>query len=67
VQLKGSSGKAAWSGPCPPRGAPHHYRFTVYALTRPVEIAAGAGPAASIATIEAAASAHGRLVGTFGR
>jgi Raf kinase inhibitor-like YbhB/YbcL family protein len=67
VQLPGSSGRAAWSGPCPPSGPAHHYRFTVYALSRRVEVAAAAKPADSVAAIEAAASARGRLVGTFGR
>jgi Raf kinase inhibitor-like YbhB/YbcL family protein len=27
-----STGKAAYSGPCPPPGKPHHYIFTLYAL-----------------------------------
>jgi Raf kinase inhibitor-like YbhB/YbcL family protein len=67
LQLPGSSGKAAWTGPCPPAGPAHHYRFTVYALARRVQVAAGAKPADSVAAIEAAATARGRLVATFGR
>jgi Raf kinase inhibitor-like YbhB/YbcL family protein len=67
LQLRGSSGRAAWSGPCPPKGPAHHYRFTVYALDRRVELAAGAKPADSLAAIQAAATASGRLVGTFAR
>jgi Raf kinase inhibitor-like YbhB/YbcL family protein len=66
-QLPNSSGKAAWTGPCPPPGPAHHYRFTVYALARRVEVAAGAEPADSVAAIEAAATARGRLVATFAR
>jgi Raf kinase inhibitor-like YbhB/YbcL family protein len=27
-----SAGKAAYHGPCPPPGPPHHYNFTLYAL-----------------------------------
>jgi hypothetical protein len=39
----------------------------VYALGRRVEVAADAEPADSVAAIEAAATARGRLVGTFSR
>jgi Raf kinase inhibitor-like YbhB/YbcL family protein len=67
VQLRNSAGKAAWAGPCPPKGAAHHYRFTVYALSRRVEVAADAKPADTVAAIEQAATARGRLVGTFSR
>jgi len=66
-QLPNSAGKAAWSGPCPPSGPAHHYRFTVYALTRQPEVAGDADPEAAVEAIEAAASARGRLVGTFSR
>jgi hypothetical protein len=66
-QLPNSAGKAAWTGPCPPGGPAHHYRFTVYALHQEPELANDADPAAAVETIEAAATARGRLVGTFGR
>jgi Raf kinase inhibitor-like YbhB/YbcL family protein len=67
AQFPNSAGEAAWAGPCPPGGPEHHYRFTVYALGRRVEIAAGAEPADAVAAIEQAATARGRLVGTFSR
>jgi Raf kinase inhibitor-like YbhB/YbcL family protein len=66
-QGRNSAGKAAYSGPCPPGGPPHHYRFTVYALKSKVEVGNDTTPEAAIATIESAATARGRLVGTFGR
>jgi phosphatidylethanolamine-binding protein (PEBP) family uncharacterized protein len=66
-QLPNSAGKAAYTGPCPPGGAPHHYRFTIYALQHTAEVGADASPDAAIQAIEAAATARGRLVGTFGR
>jgi Raf kinase inhibitor-like YbhB/YbcL family protein len=66
-QLPNSAGSAAWTGPCPPSGPAHHYRFTVYALRQPPEVAGDADPKAAVAAIEAAATARGRLVATFGR
>jgi hypothetical protein len=66
-QLPNSGGSAAWSGPCPPGGPAHHYRFTVYALQRAPEVAGDADPEAAVEAIEAAATARGRLVATFGR
>ena len=66
-RVRNSAGKAAYTGPCPPGGAPHHYRFTVYALQRRADVGADASPDAAIQAIEAAATARGRLVGTFGR
>lgn len=66
-QLRNSAGTATYTGPCPPSGPPHHYRFTVYALQRTADIASDASPEAAIEAIEAAAAARGRLVGTFGR
>jgi Raf kinase inhibitor-like YbhB/YbcL family protein len=66
-QLANSAGKAAWTGPCPPSGPAHHYRFTVYALTRQPKVAGDADPQAAVEAIEAAATARGRLVGTFSR
>jgi Raf kinase inhibitor-like YbhB/YbcL family protein len=66
-QLPNSAGDAAWTGPCPPGGSAHHYRFTVYALAREPEVAGDADPKAAVEAIEAAATARGRLVGTFGR
>ena len=66
-QVRNSAGKAAYTSPCPPGESPHHYRFTVYALQRRAEVGADASPEAAIQAIEAAATARGRLVGTFGR
>ncbi|HTE70290.1 MAG TPA: YbhB/YbcL family Raf kinase inhibitor-like protein [Actinomycetes bacterium] len=66
-QVRNSAGEVAYTGPCPPGGPPHHYRFTVYALQRMAAIGGGASPEAAIEAIEAAATARGRLVGTYGR
>lgn len=58
------AGVTGWSGPCPPVGGPHTYRFTMYALGQQAELpdgftgaelAAIAGPA-SIAITEVTGS-----------
>jgi Raf kinase inhibitor-like YbhB/YbcL family protein len=54
-----------YTGPCPPGGRAHHYRFTVYALDRSAGVRSGAGPRDAIAAIQSAATAQGQLVGTF--
>jgi Raf kinase inhibitor-like YbhB/YbcL family protein len=33
LQGRNDFGKTGYGGPCPPRGTPHHYRFTMYALS----------------------------------
>jgi phosphatidylethanolamine-binding protein (PEBP) family uncharacterized protein len=65
--VRNSAGDAAYAGPCPPGGPPHHYRFTVYALQRTPEVAGDASPDAAIQAVEVAATARGRLIGTYGR
>jgi phosphatidylethanolamine-binding protein (PEBP) family uncharacterized protein len=66
-EVRNSAGKAAYAGPCPPDGPPHHYRFTIYALQRPPDAGDDASLETTIQAIEAAATARGRLVGTYGR
>ena len=66
VQAKNSAGRAAYFPPCPPSGT-HHYRFTVYALSRPTGLHEGAGLDQALRAIASAATARGRLVGTYGR
>jgi Raf kinase inhibitor-like YbhB/YbcL family protein len=63
-QAKNSRGHAAYDGPCPPSGT-HHYRFTVYALEMPLDLADGAGKEEALDAIGKQATAQGRLVGTF--
>lgn len=31
-----------YGGPCPPRGAPHHYYFKLYAIDTKIDLKAGA-------------------------
>lgn len=66
VVAKNSAGDAAYMGPCPPSGT-HHYHFTVYALSKPTGLPAGAGVSAAIDAISTRALASGTLIGTYGR
>jgi Raf kinase inhibitor-like YbhB/YbcL family protein len=66
VEVNNSSGGAGYSGPCPPSGT-HHYRFTVYALSNPVEVSPDDDLDAVFDEIAAAAIAQGRLTATFTR
>jgi Raf kinase inhibitor-like YbhB/YbcL family protein len=67
TELPNSAGEPAYAGPCPPGGPAHHYRFTLYALPQRVDLAADAAPADTIAAIERAATARGRLTATYAR
>jgi len=64
-QARNSAGGSGYTGPCPPSGPAHHYRFTVYALGRSPGVEEGADPQRAIAAVQAAATAQGQLVGTF--
>ena len=63
-QARNSAG-SGYTGPCPPSGPAHHYRFTVYALGRSAGVERDADTQQAIAAIQAAAIAQGQLVGTF--
>jgi Raf kinase inhibitor-like YbhB/YbcL family protein len=65
-QARNSAGKAAWTGPCPPRGT-HRYRFTVVALRERTGLAAGADLREALAAVRDAAVAQGRLTATYAR
>jgi phosphatidylethanolamine-binding protein (PEBP) family uncharacterized protein len=66
VQARNSTGHASYFGPCPPSGT-HHYRFTVYALSKRTGLRDGARLDQALRAVEAAATAQGRLVGTYAR
>jgi Raf kinase inhibitor-like YbhB/YbcL family protein len=64
-QIVNSAGKASYMGPCPPSGV-HHYRFTVYALSQRLALPPRASLHSALDAIAGAATAQGRLIGTFG-
>jgi Raf kinase inhibitor-like YbhB/YbcL family protein len=60
-------GQPAYTGPCPPAGAPHHYHFRLYALDAPLGLAAGASKAAVLAALQPHILAQAEIVGLYGR
>jgi len=68
LQGKNTFGHERWDGPCPPKGdGPHRYEFTLYALSAPLGLKAGASPEAVSDALASKALGRGRLVGTFDR
>jgi hypothetical protein len=66
-QARNSGGKAGYAGPCPPGGPAHHYRFTLYALGDRLDLPDRAELDQALGAIAKAATAQGRLTGTFAR
>lgn len=65
-EVANDTGKSAYFGPCPPSGT-HHYRFTVYALPRPLGPAAGDRLPDVLDAVRNSATAQAQLVGTYHR
>jgi Raf kinase inhibitor-like YbhB/YbcL family protein len=65
LQGKNGFGEVGYGGPCPPAGAPHHYRFTLYALDGPLDLDAGASKARVLDAMQGHVLAEGRLTGTY--
>jgi Raf kinase inhibitor-like YbhB/YbcL family protein len=63
-----SVGVGAYFAPCPPAGTGvHHYRFQLYALSKPLALAPTTPAAEATQTIAGAAIAVARTVGLFSR
>jgi Raf kinase inhibitor-like YbhB/YbcL family protein len=68
VQGKNTFGNAAYAGPCPPAGsAPHHYMFTVSAVSKKITLAPGSTADELRAAIKGNVLAQGTLTGTYQR
>jgi len=59
--------RAGYGGPCPPKGAPHHYQFALYALSAPCDLPPGAARPVAWRALEKLVLAEARLTGTYGR
>ncbi len=67
VQGKNSGGSIGWTGPCPPKGPPHHYVFSLYALSAPSGLSDGVDGPTAIATLQNTDNAPATLTGTYQR
>lgn len=73
VELPGSFdglndfGERGWSGPCPPAGETHTYRWTLYALAQPTQLAQGFSPADLLDLAFEHGFASAELTGTYFR
>ncbi len=56
-----------YRGPAPPAGPAHHYRFTVYALSQPLDAPEGLDRARLLQAMEGKIIGEGVLVGTYER
>lgn len=65
IQGKNGFGKIGYGGPCPPRGRPHHYRFTLYALDALLRPAPGASKKQALAAMHGHILEQTQLVGLF--
>jgi Raf kinase inhibitor-like YbhB/YbcL family protein len=67
TQGKNGGGRLGYFGPCPPPGAPHHYRFFLYALDIRLNLAAGASKEQVLKAMEGHILGQGQLVGLYQR
>lgn len=68
IQVRNDFGSPGYGGPCPPPGAPHHYRLMLYALRiATLGLDASASPAQVAAKARANALAEAEIVGLYGR
>jgi len=60
-----SEGHTGWISPCPPAGKPHHYKFTLYALTKILDLSAGADKLDLITAMSGSIIAQASLTGVY--
>ena len=67
LQGKNGFGKIGYAGPCPPTGSPHHYRFTLYALDKSLDLATGASKEQALRAMQGHVLAESQLIGMYQR
>ena len=65
VQARNHTSEFGWFGPCPPAGETHAYVFTLYALSEPSGVAAGASGTDAIDLIATTPSSATIFTGTY--
>lgn len=66
-QGRNDSHTVGYSGPCPPPGPAHRYRFTLYALDTMLALEPGATRAQLLRAMKGHVLAEGQLIGLFGQ
>jgi Raf kinase inhibitor-like YbhB/YbcL family protein len=61
------AGKIGYYGPAPPPGRPHRYQFTLYALSAPTGLPAGAQKGQVLRALEGKVLGKATLEGLYGR
>jgi Raf kinase inhibitor-like YbhB/YbcL family protein len=67
MQGKNSAGGIGYMGPSPPKGKPHRYIFTVYALDAKLDLPAGITKDELKKAIQGHIISEGKLTGLYGR
>ncbi len=68
IAIRNDFGSLGYGGPCPPKGAPHHYVFTVYALDiAELDADENASATAVVRLLRLHTLAKAALTGFFGR
>lgn len=67
LQGKNDFGKIGCGGPCPPSGSPHHYRFTLYALDKRLDLTAGVSKKQALEAMEGHIIAQSQVIGIYQR
>jgi len=60
-------GRARYDGPCPPRGKPHRYFFTIYALDKKLGLPKDLDRASLLKSVEGHILAKAQVIGIFSR
>ena len=68
VESMNDAGTPGYTGPCPPPGSgPHHYVFTLYALTSPAGVTEDMTGKEAVDTISKVAGLTATLIGVYQR
>ena len=67
LQGKNDFGQIGYGGPCPPPGAPHRYRFILYALDQALNLKAGVSKKQVLDAMQRHILAQGQLTGKYQR
>jgi Raf kinase inhibitor-like YbhB/YbcL family protein len=67
VQGTNGAGGVGYTGPCPPAGSSHTYRFTVHFLDQQLDVGDGTDGADLLVAIDAATIAYAEVTGIYSR